>query len=123
MHRAMRRLIAGGGVVAAGLGGLAVPAAAEKEAFPIVCGGVEYTITSGNGNWAVGKDTKSSTHFIPLAFTFTVRDSDGTVVFHETLRKKGHRNQEHITCTFSDTFTDNGQTFKFSGTAVVVKKP
>ncbi|PLS75796.1 MAG: hypothetical protein CYG61_05700 [Actinobacteria bacterium] len=41
----------------------------------------------------------------------------------EPLQKKGHRNQEQITCTFGDTFTENGETFTFSGTATVVKKP
>ncbi|HSH60099.1 MAG TPA: hypothetical protein VK988_10745, partial [Acidimicrobiales bacterium] len=61
-----------------------------------MCGGVEYTITSGNGKWAVGKDTESSTHFIPSAFTFTMKDAGGDVVFQESLQKKGHRNHEQI---------------------------
>lgn len=119
-----RKLVAAAGTVAVGLGGLAAPAgSAEKEAFPIVCEGVTYTITTGNGNWAVGKDTQSSTHFIPSAFTFRVTDQAGNVVFQESIRKKGHRNQKKITCTFSDTFTEDGQTFHFTGTATVVKKP
>lgn len=123
MSKSMKRLVAAGGVIATGLGGLAAPAAAEKDAFTVVCGGVEYTITSGNGKWAVGKDTESSTHFIPSAFTFTVKDAGGDVVFQDSIQKRGHRNQEQITCTFGDTFMENGETFTFSGTATVVKKP
>jgi hypothetical protein len=101
---------------------VAAPASAAKEPFEVSCNGVEYTLTSGNGKWAVGKDTESNTHFIPVAFTFTARDSAGNV-FTDSVEKKGHRNQEKITCTFEGTFTEDGETFTFEGSAVVVQKP
>ncbi len=101
---------------------VAAPASAAKEPFKVNCEGVEYTLTSGNGKWAVGKDTESNTHFIPVAFTFTARDSAGNV-FSDSEEKKGHRNQEKITCTFEGTFTEGGETFDFEGSAVVVQKP
>ncbi len=101
---------------------VAAPASAAKEPFKVNCEGVEYTLTSGNGKWAVGKDTESNTHFIPVAFTFTARDSAGNV-FSDSEEKKGHRNQEKITCTFEGTFTEDGETFNFEGSAVVVQKP
>ncbi len=110
--------------VLAGAAALAPPAgAAQPEPFEITCGGVDYTITSGNGKWSVGSDTQSSTHFIPKAFTFTATDAQGNVVFSESIEKKGHRNQETITCTFEDTFEEDGQTLTFSGTATVVQRP
>jgi len=103
---------------------VAAPASAAKEPFKVNCEGVEYTLTSGNGKWAVAKDTQSKTHFIPVAFTFTVSDSEGDVQFSDSEVKKGHRNQEKITCTFQETFEDeDGQELTFSGTAVVVQKP
>lgn len=102
------------------VGSLAGPAAAAKpEPFPVECEGVTYTITSGNGKWSVGSDTSSSTHFIPKAFTFTLTDQSGNVVFSESIEKNGHRNQETIVCTFSG--QEDG--FTFSGTATVVKRP
>ena len=102
----------------------AAPASAAKEPYDVNCEGITYTLTSGNGKWAVGKDTESNTHFIPVAFTFTVRDPDtGEVLFSDSEEKKGHRNQEKITCTFGDTFTEDGETFIFEGSAVVVQKP
>ncbi len=58
-----------------------------------------------------------------MAFTFTARDSAGKVRFSDSVEKKGHRNQEKITCTFEGTFTEDGETFNFEGSAVVVQKP
>jgi hypothetical protein len=102
---------------------VAAPAsAAPGEPFDVNCEGTTYTLTSGNGKWAVAKDTESNTHFIPVAFTFTARDSAGNV-FSDSEEKKGHRNQEKITCTFGGTFTEGGETFTFEGSAEVVQKP
>ena len=110
--------------VLAGAAALAAPAGAAKpEPFVVTCGGVEYPITSGNGKWSVGSDTESSRHFIPKAFSFTVTDEDGKTVFSDSIEKKGHRNQETITCTFGETFVEDGQTLTFSGTATVVQRP
>ena len=81
------------------------------------------TITSGIGKWSVGSDTENSTHFIPKAFSFTVTDESGVVVFSEAREKKGHSNQETITCTFGDTFEDGGQILTHSVTATVVQRP
>ncbi len=110
---------------------IAAPAsAAPPEPFEATCGGTTYTLTSGNGMWAVAKDTESNTRFIPVAFTFEARDSDGEVLFSDSERKNGHRNQEKITCTFEGTFVDEegffgepGALISFSGTATVVQKP
>lgn len=118
--RVVSRFVLGTVGALAAVGSVAGPVAAEKpEPFPVECGGVAYTITSGNGKWSVGSDTDSSTHFIPKAFTFTVTDQSGDVVFSESIEKKGHRNQETIVCTFSG--QEDGLTF--SGTATVVKRP
>ncbi len=93
----------------------------KPEPFQVSCEGVTYTITSGNGEWAVGSDVSSSTHFIPKSFTFTVTDAEGKVLFSESITKKGHRNQPTVTCTFGETDPGTGETF--SGSATVVKKP
>lgn len=119
----VRRLVAGAAIAGMALIMAALPAAAEKEPFQATCNGVTYTLTSGNGEWAAAQSVDHRTHFIPKAFTFTVVDENGNVVFQESVSKKGHRNQETVTCTFSDTFTEDGQTFTFSGTATVVQRP
>ena len=123
----MRRWMAGVAITLAVVGALAVPAHAakggNKETFQVTCGGVVHTITSANGKWAAGVDTASSTHFIPAVFHFVVTDESGAVVFTETQTKRGHHNQEKVTCTFEETFTENGETLTFSGMATVVRRP
>jgi len=100
------------------------------EPFVIECEGVEYTVTSANGNWAVAIDREAGAVFIPKAFSFTITgyDAEGNEFFSETetdVKGNGnaHKNQQTVTCTFGGTETDEeGNTFVFDGSAVVVRR-
>lgn len=99
----------------------------RPEPFPVTCEGVNYVITSGNGEWSAAVDRNSRTVFIPKSFSFTVT-MNGEVVESETLHQgngNAHKKQETITCVFGESFTDpeTGDTFEFSGSATVVRRP
>ncbi len=101
------------------------------EPFVVECEGVQYTLISGNGNWAAAIDRESRSVFIPKSFSFTVVGTDALGVeflnVTETEQQgngNAHKKQQTITCTFGDTFTDEeGNIFTFTGSAEVVRKP
>lgn len=124
----MRGRLLTAGAVAAGLVGVATtPAvAAQPEPFEITCNGVTHTITSGNGEWAVGQSVDKDFHGIPYAFSFTGFDESGNVLFQESIQKGGnaHQNQDRkATCTFNDTFEEEGQMFFVEGVVEVILRP
>lgn len=130
----LRRIILGTSLTMLVLAGSIGPVAAHEgehggqpEPFAVTCGGVDYVVTSGNGNWSAAVTEDRRSHFIPKAFSFTVSDEDGNVLFSETVEKgngNAHKNQETITCTFGGEEVDpEGNVFVFSGTATVVERP
>lgn len=90
-----------------------------------------YTLIAGNGDWSAAIDRGSRTVFIPKSFSFTITgtDPDGVEFLNETETMaqgngNAHKNQETVTCTFGDSFTDeDGNTFEFTGEAEVVRRP
>lgn len=123
-----RKLV--GLLVAAGLAVVvAAPAGAApvRETVPLVCdNGKTYTAeVNGNGNFTPARDVASNTVLVPLAFgdfSGTVTDSEGNVVdeFSDPGIAKGQsgKNAKNtITCTFefNETFTEEGETYTFSG--------
>ncbi len=126
MRRIATVLVVAGMLTAA----LAVPASADhrgephgRQPFAVTCDGQDYIVRAGAGNWsaAIADD---GTVFLPVAFSFTVT-MNGDVIESESLTKQGPKNATTVTCTFSEEFTDpeTGDTFVFSGTAVVVVRP
>ncbi len=123
-------------LVAAGLavGVAAAPASADPrkgEIIPLACdNGQSYTIAvNGNGEFTPGHDTDSTSVLVPVAFgafTGTVTDAEGNVAetFSEPGAAKGQsgKNAKNtVTCTFSfsETFTEDGETFTFTGGGTV----
>lgn len=123
----MRKIFGVTAIAVAVLGiGAGTAAAAPPEPFTVECNGVTYEITAPNGRWAAAQSVDRSTHFIPYAFNFTVTDQAGNILFQESETKggKAHQNQDgKLTCTFSETFEENGQVLTFSGIAEVIQRP
>ena len=123
----MRKRIAVVAVVLGAMGALATTASAQpKNEFIVACGSppLVYLVVSGNGLWAVQQAVDVRTHFIPAAIAFTVTDDEtGEVVATQVAVKRGHRNQEQRTCTFSDTVERDGRTFTVRGQAQLIQKP
>ena len=91
---------------------------------------MEYTVTSATGNWAVAIDREARAVFIPKSFSFAITgtDPDGVEFLNETDTMaqgngNAYKNQQTVTCTFGGTETDeDGNTFVFTGSAVVVRR-
>jgi hypothetical protein len=128
-----RRLVAvlAGSASAAAL--VAAPAMAapvkspQAETIQVSCpsGPVAVVPAPGNGNWTPGFIVGTHQLLIPYRFVFTVTDASGTVIESETDAKSAPIPASAITCTFGETFTEDGQTFTFTGTVtgVVRGKP
>src|SRR5918994_4898474 len=116
----MKRWAATAAMLLALLGVLAAPAYADPpniEPFPITCDGVTYTVvTPGQGNWTPALVTTSNQVLIPFSFHITVTNvATGEVVFEEEVSKAAASRAATTTCTFGETFTEDGQTFVFEG--------
>ncbi len=105
--------------------------AKNAEAFPVVCGGQTLmVVVNGRGDFTPGHIIGSTGNIIPQAFvfTFTATDAGGNVIDSgtETITKGGQRRglQDRLTtCTFGDSFTEDGMTFTFSGTVTAFITP
>lgn len=69
----------------------------------------------GNGDWTPGFIVGTDQVLVPYVFTFTF--SDGTTTETETTAKKGPLPAGSVTCTFGETFVEDGVTYTFVGTA------
>jgi hypothetical protein len=116
----------GGALLAALTGGAgAAPMNARSETFPITCGTQNIMITVAtvaNGNEDIlifnPAFTANGAVLIPVSFVFTAT-LNGKTVFNQAATKGNAATAlagRTITCTFSDNFTEDGQTFVFTGT-------
>ena len=114
-------------VMSIGLAGAAGDDPKKGEFFTLRCdNGQTYDIVvNGNGEWTPGHDLNSNAILKPFGFgqfTGTLTDPQGNVVERFTEpggSKRAARNQRLVTCRFSDSFTEDGFTFTFSGTVLV----
>jgi hypothetical protein len=112
------------------LGVLAAPAYADPtnapniEPFPITCDGVTYTVvTPGQGNWTPALVTTSNQVLVPVSFEFTLTNLATGETEQEAFSKEVANRVATTTCTFSETFTEGGVTFEFSGVVEVLSQP
>jgi hypothetical protein len=127
----MKRWAATAAMLLALLGVLAAPAYADPtnapniEPFPITCDGVTYTVvTPGQGNWTPALVTTSNQVLIPFSFEITVTNlTTGEVVFQEQVSKEPAARTATTTCSFTQTFTEAGQTFQVVGVVEVLLTP
>jgi hypothetical protein len=124
----MKRWAATAAMLLALLGVSMAPAYADPpniEPFPITCNGVTYTVvTPGQGNWTPALVTTSNQVLIPFSFHITVTNvATGEVVFEEEVSKAAASRAATTTCTFGETFIEDGQTFVFEGVVEVLLTP
>lgn len=101
--------------------------APSAQTVALDCGeaGTFQVVVNGNGAWSPGHDLNSNAILIPVAFgetTGTVRDAEGNVVdeFTEPATTKGQgkaraRHRNPIECTYTLSFTEDGNTITVSG--------
>jgi hypothetical protein len=123
----MKKLVIIGLLVLGLMVALTGTASAAKETISVVCSEsgpvVLEIVETTNDNWSVARVVDNGTHFIPFAISGTVT-MDGTVVETFSQTKNGHQNQEpKETCTFEQTFTEDGHTFVVEGQAEVIRRP
>jgi hypothetical protein len=130
----MKRWAATTAMVLALLGVSMAPAHADPinapnvEPFQITCAGATFTVVvpgaTGQGQWTPALVTTSNQVLIPLSFHITVTNvATGEVVFEEEVSKAAASHVATTTCTFGETFTEDGQTFVFEGTVEVLLTP
>jgi hypothetical protein len=90
--------------------------------IPATCPGGEVVIVPppGGGQWTPGFLEGTHQLLIPYQFEFVVTDSSGTVVDSFAETKGAPIPEGAITCTFSDTVTEDGETFTVTGEVVAV---
>jgi len=126
--RAIRRLLAvtaSSAAIAALVAtpGLAAPVNAPGVApITATCPGGDVAIVPppGHGQWTPGFLEGTHQLLIPYQFAFEVTDSSGAVVDSFTDTKGASIPEGAITCTFSNTVTQDGQTFTVNGQVVAV---
>jgi hypothetical protein len=128
----MKRWLATAAMVLALLGASMAPAHADPinapnvEPFPITCDGATYTVVvvPGRGMWTPALVTTSNQVLIPFSFDITVTNvATGEVVFQEQVSKQPAARTATTTCSFTQTFTEAGQTFRVVGTVEVLSQP
>ena len=128
----MKRWVATAAMVLALLGVAMAPAHADPinapfaEPFDITCeDGATYTVVvAGRGLWPPALVTTSNQVLIPFSFDTTVTNvATGEVVFEEEISREPADRVDTTTCTFGDTFTEDGVTFEFVGVVEVLSQP
>ena len=126
--KAIRRLLAvtASSAAIAALGatpGMAAPVNAPGVApIPATCPGGDVVIVPppGGGDWTPGFLENTHQLLIPYQFAFVITDSSGAVVDSFTQTKGASIPEGAITCTFSNTVTQDGETFTVNGQVVGV---
>jgi len=129
----MKRWVATAAMVLALLGVAMAPAHADPinapnvvGPFDITCDGATYTVVSvpAQGQWPPALVTTSNQVLIPFSFHFTLTNvATGEVVSEEEFSKAAATRAATTTCTFGETFTEDGQTFEFVGVVEVLLTP
>ena len=104
--------------------------APNAQEFTLDCGtaGTLVVVVNGNGAFTPGHLVDGPGVGIPVAFgeaTIVVRDAEGNVIdtIVEPPLTKGRaraRGRERVTCTFTDTFTEDGVTVTISGSVTAI---
>ena len=115
----MKRWMATAAMVLGLLGVAMAPAHADptntpnvQGPFPITCDGTTYTVVvvPAQGGWPPALVTTSNQVLIPVSFEETLTNlTTGEIVFQETRSKKPVERVATTTCTFQDTFTEDGE--------------
>jgi hypothetical protein len=114
---------------AAGTAAAAPLASPNAEVIALDCdNGEQYTIVvNGNGQWTPGHIIEGgSGKLIPVAFSVQATDSAGNVLFSDFVTKQGKMKGVQgalVTCTFSDSFEEDGEVYTFSGTVTAHHVP
>ena len=127
----MKRWVATAAMALALLGVSMAPAYADPpniEPFPITCDGTTYTVVvvgrSERAMWTPALVTTSNQVLIPFSFQFTLTNlTTGDIVFQETVSREPADRTATTTCTFGETFTEDGVTFEFEGVVEVLSQP
>ncbi|HKG03528.1 MAG TPA: hypothetical protein VKB03_10120 [Conexibacter sp.] len=115
--------------LSAGTAAAAPVNAPNAQVVALDCGdaGAFDVVVNGSGAWSPGHLLDGNGVVIPVAFgeeTTTVRDAEGTVVdqFTDPAIAKGKgkaraRNRTSVECTYSLSFTEDGNTITVTGSA------
>ena len=128
----MKRWVATAAMVLGLLGISMAPAYADPinppNAIPldITCDGTTYTavIVPANGRWTPALVTTSNQVLVPVSFEFTLTNlATGDIVSQESVSREPAERVATTTCTFGETFTEDGVTFEFVGVVQVLSQP
>jgi len=128
----MKRWVVTAAMVLGLLGVYMAPAYADPtnapnvEPFDITCDGATYTVVvvPGRGMWTPALVTTSNQVLIPFSFDTTVTNlTTGDIVFQETVSKAPAEHVATTTCSFQQTFTEDGETFQVVGVVEVLSQP
>jgi hypothetical protein len=131
----MKRWVATAAMVLGLLGAYITPAHADPinppnvEPFDITCDGTTYTVvvpaaTTWRALWTPALVTTSNQVLIPFSFEFTETNvATGEVVFEEAVSKEPADRTATTTCSFTQTFTEDGGTFQLVGVVEVLSQP
>jgi hypothetical protein len=127
----MKRWMATAAIVLGLLGAAMAPAYADPtnapnvEPIDITCGETTYTVVvvPGVGMWTPALVTTSNQVLVPVSFEFTLTNLATGETEQEAFSKEVANRVATTTCTFSETFTEGGVTFEFSGVVEVLSQP
>jgi hypothetical protein len=128
----MKRWMAIAAIVLGLLGVAMAPAHADPTNAPnagstsITCDGTTYTVVvvPAEAGWPPALVTASNQVLIPVSFEETLTNlTTGEIVFQETFSKEPVERVATTTCTFEDTFTEDGETFQFLGVIEMLSQP
>jgi hypothetical protein len=128
----MKRWVATAAMVLGLLGISMAPAYADPtntEPFLITCeDGATYTavvvVESEHVMWPPALVTTSNQVLIPFSFEFTLTNlATGQIVSQESVSREPAERVATTTCTFGETFTEDGVTFEFVGVVEVLSQP
>ena len=81
-------------------------------------------VVPAQGLWPPALVTTSNQVLIPFSFEETLTNlTTGEIVFQETSSKEPAEATATTTCTFEDTFTEDGETFQFVGVIEMLSQP
>jgi hypothetical protein len=127
----MKRWVATAAMVLGLLGISMAPAYADPrntEPFTITCDGTTYTavvvIENEHVMWPPALVTTSNQVLIPFSFEFTLTNlATGDIVSQESVSREPAERVATTTCTFGETFAQDGVTFEFVGVVEVLSQP
>ena len=127
----MKRWVATAAMVLALLGVAMAPAYADSTnapnvgSFSITCDGTTYTVVAvpAQGGWPPALVTTSNQVLIPFSLELTNTNLTTGETEHASFSKKAANRVATTTCTFREIFTEDGQTFEFSGVVEVLSQP